>query len=99
MSTPSRCDERHFDHVPAETAVAVVILPVDIRRDCAANGDVAGARRHRDEPALRNQAAHQLVKADAAPYSIVPVPSSSGPTWRSPAVSIVSPPVHWAASP
>ena len=63
-----RCDEGQFEHVPGEAAVAVVIFPVDIRRDGTTDADVSGARCHWDEPAHRNQAAHQLVKADTAPY-------------------------------
>ena len=51
--------------VPGEAAVAMVVLPVDVRGDGASDGDVAGAGCHRHEPAGRNEVPHQVVQADA----------------------------------
>ena len=42
-----------------------MVLPVDVRSDGSAHGDVAGPGRHRDEPACWDQVPHQLVQADA----------------------------------
>ena len=52
-------------HVPAEAARHVVVLAVDVGRHHAAQGDVAGARRHRGEPASREQHLAQRAQAQA----------------------------------
>ncbi len=49
----------------AKLPVAMVVLSVDVRGDGTADRDIAGPRRHRHEPARRNEAPHQVVQADA----------------------------------
>ncbi len=84
--------------VAAETAVAVVVLPMHVRGDGPAHRDVARARGHCDEPP-RGMMAHELVQAHASPTLTVPVASSISPIPQSPAVSTTRPPLHSAASP
>ncbi len=50
-------------HGIAPRAHLVVVLPVDVRRDRAADGHLAGPRRHRHEPAPGHQLHEQLVEA------------------------------------
>ena len=49
----------------AEGPVRVVVLPVDVARDRAADGDEPGPGCHRDEPTQRDDLAQQAVEADA----------------------------------
>ena len=55
----------HRPHVVAEAARAVVVLAVDVARDRAADGDLAGAGQHRHPQPERQRRLHQRVEADA----------------------------------
>ncbi len=57
-------EELQRQHVPGEGARDVVVLAVDVGPDRAADGDMAGAGRHRYEPAERQQHLHQSVQGD-----------------------------------
>lgn len=53
------------EHVPREGPRHVVVLAVDVRADRPADRHIAGAGRHRHEPAERQQHLHQPVQGDA----------------------------------
>ena len=57
------CHQRHRRDVPAEAAVAVVVLSVDVRRDGAANGHTASPGGDRNESPLRQDFSQELVDA------------------------------------
>ncbi len=62
-----RGGERQALDVRAERAVAVMVLAVDVRGDGPPDGDVAGPRRHRDEPAARHEGAHRARRGSPPP--------------------------------
>ena len=62
---PGGRDQGQLHHVVGETAVAVMVLPVDVRRDRTTDRHITGPRRDRDEPPRRNDVPHQVVQADA----------------------------------
>ena len=57
------CQELEPDHVVAEGAVAVMVLPVHVCGDRAADRDVPGTRRDRHEEAHRDEQLHELLDA------------------------------------
>jgi len=60
---PSACgDERELFDVGAERTVSMVVLTVHVRRNRAADGDVARAGRDRNEPSGWNDEREQCVK-------------------------------------
>ncbi len=58
-------EQVHRADVIAEAARAVMVLAVDVAGNRAADGDLAGARQHRNPQPERQRRLHQLVQADA----------------------------------
>ena len=56
---PGGRGQGQLDDVGAEATVDVVVLAVDVGGDGAPDGDLAGARGHRHEPAQGNQPLHE----------------------------------------
>ena len=62
---PVSRQQLHRGDVVAEAARAVVVLAVDVARDRAADGDLPGARQHRNPQTEWQRRFHQLVEAHA----------------------------------
>ena len=69
MEYAAVCHEQlHGGDVVAKGTGGVVVLAVDIRADCAADGDLAGAWQNRDPQAVWQGGLHQLIQGYATVY-------------------------------
>lgn len=59
-------EQLHGDDVVAEGTCRVVVLAVDVRANCTADGDLAGTGKNRNPQAVGKGSLHELVQGDAA---------------------------------